>query len=180
MLCHLNYTIDKAFYRKYFFDNYNKGHWHKKNNKEFKKWWKIFNIEKVVEPITNDLGIKNLNILPRFSYQLENSTLDRHIDIDRIIGINFNLFEEMPEIIIEGKIFRYENALIDVGSKIHSVVTKDTPRLVLKYAIRNDWQEVYNILNKRKLIDHTKTYFDNPNYDLYESKILETDKQFIK
>ena len=40
--------------------------------------------------------------------------------------------------------------------------------------------EIYNILDKRKLIDHTKTYLDNPNYDLYESEILETDKQFVK
>ena len=75
---------------------------------------------------------------------------------------------------------KYENALIDVGTKVHSVVAKDKPRLVLKYAIRNNWHEIYNILDKRKLIDHTKTYLDNPNYDLYESEILETDKQFVK
>ena len=102
------------------------------------------------------------------------------IDEDRIVAINLNLFEETPEIILEGKTFSYENALIDVGTKVHSVIAKDKPRLVLKYAIRNNWHEIYNILDKRKLIDHTKTYLDNPNYDLYESEILETDKQFVK
>ena len=29
MLCHLNYTFDKSYYKKYFFDNYDKGDWHK-------------------------------------------------------------------------------------------------------------------------------------------------------
>ena len=180
MICHLNYTIDKSHYKKYFFDNYDKGDWHRKGDRVFKKWWKMFDIDDVVKSITKDLGIENLNIKTRFSYQLENSTLDRHIDIDRIVGINFNLLEETPEIIIDGKLFKYENALIDVGTKVHSVVAKDKPRLVLKYAIRNNWHEIYNILDKRKLIDHTKTYLDNPNYDLYESEILETDKQFVK
>ena len=180
MICHLNYTIDKSHYKNYFFDNYDKGDWHRKGDKVFKKWWKMFDIDDVVKSITKDLGIENLNTKPRFSYQLENSTLDRHIDIDRIVGINFNLLEETPEIIIDGKLFKYENALIDVGTKVHSVIAKDKPRLVLKYAIRNNWHEIYNILDKRKLIDHTKTYLDNPNYDLYESEILETDKQFVK
>ena len=50
-------------------------------------------------------------MLLNFSYQLENSTLDSHIDIDRIVAINFNLLEETPEIVIDGKVFKYENAL---------------------------------------------------------------------
>jgi|TARA_B100001079_G_scaffold112341_1_gene96634 hypothetical protein len=217
MLCHLNYTFDKSYYKKYFFDNYDKGDWHKdlvdesggklvrgtraKNKidyinthgistpvgdiaelKAFKKWRKMFDVEDAVKSITNDLGIQNLNIKPRFSYQLENSTLPSHIDIDRIVAINLKLDSYItPGIIIEGKLFQYENALLDVGAKVHSVESYNgKPRLVLKYAIRNNWQEIYNILDKRKLIDHTKTYFDNPNYDLYESKLLETDKQFVK
>jgi len=205
MLCHLNYTFDKSYYKKYFFDNYDKGDWHKdlvdesggklvrgtrtkKSNllgnevRAFKKWRKMFDVEDAVKSITNDLGIQNLNIKPRFSYQLENCTLPSHIDIDRIVAINLKLDSYItPGIIIEGKLFQYENALLDVGAKVHSVESYNgKPRLVLKYAIRNNWQEIYNILDKRKLIDHTKTYFDNPNYDLYESKLLETDKQFVK
>ena len=102
-----------------------------------------------------------------------------HIDEDRIVAINLNLLDETPEIILEGKTFSYENALVDVGTKVHSVIAKDKPRLVLKYAIRNKWEDIYNILDKRGLIDHAKTYLDNSNYELYESKLLETDKQFI-
>ena len=102
-----------------------------------------------------------------------------HIDEDRIVAINLNLFEETPEIILEGKTFSYENALIDVGTKVHSVIAKEKPRLVLKYAIRNKWEDIYNILDKKGLIDHAKTYLNNPDYELYDSKLMETDKQFI-
>ena len=35
----------------------------------------MFNIDEVVKSITNDLGIENLNIKPRFSYQLPNTSL---------------------------------------------------------------------------------------------------------
>ena len=35
MICHLNYTIDKSHYKKYFFDNYDKGDWHRKGDKVF-------------------------------------------------------------------------------------------------------------------------------------------------
>ena len=60
------------------------------------------------------------------------------------------------------------------------LLCKDNARLVLKYAIRNKWQDIYNILDKKGLIDHTKTYLINLNYELYESKIIETDKQFVR
>ena len=179
MICHLNYTIDKEYYKNYFFDNYDKGDWHRRGDKILKIWWKMFGIDEVVKPITYDLGIENLNIKPRFSYQLPNTSLKSHIDEDRIVAINLNLLDEKPEIILENKTYSYENALIDVGTKIHSVIAKDKPRLVLKYAIRNKWEDIYNILDKKGLIDHTKTYLDNPNYGLYESKFIPFDKQFI-
>jgi len=139
----------------------------------------MFGIDEVVKPITYDLGIENLNIKPRFSYQLPNTSLTSHIDEDRIVAINLNLLDEAPEIILENKTYGYENALIDVGTKIHSVIAKDKPRLVLKYAIRNKWEDIYNVLDRKGLIDHTKTYLDNPNYELYESKFIPFDKQFI-
>ena len=179
MICHLNYTIDKEYYKKYFFDNYDKGDWHRRGDKVLKIWWKMFGIDEVVKPITYDLGIENLNIKPRFSYQLPNTILKRHIDEDRIVAINLNLLDEKPEIILEGKTFSYENALIDVGTKIHSVIAKDKPRLVLKYAIRNNWEDIYGVLDKKGLIDHAKTYLDNPNYGLYESKFIAGDEQHI-
>jgi len=144
MICHLNYTIDKEYYKNYFFDNYDKGDWHRRGDKVLKIWWKMFGI-----------------------------------DEDRIVAINLNLLDEAPEIILENKTYGYENALIDVGTKIHSVIAKDKPRLVLKYAIRNKWEDIYNVLDRKGLIDHTKTYLDNPNYELYESKFIPFDKQFI-
>lgn len=180
MLCHLNYKIDKEKYRKAFYDNYDKGDYHRKGNNVSKFWYKIFNISEIVEPVTKDLGLENLNILPRFSYQSENSSLINHIDIDRIVGVNLNLFDESPEIIIEGNKFTYESALIDVGSKLHGVIAKEKPRLVLKYAIRNNWNEIYSILDKRGLIDHKKTYLDNPNYKKYESILLDRLKIFVR
>ena len=42
MICHLNYTIEKSYYKKYFFDNYDKGDWHRRGDKVLKIWWKMF------------------------------------------------------------------------------------------------------------------------------------------
>ena len=70
----------------------------------------MFDIDEVVKPITYDLGIENLNIKPRFSYQLPNTSLISHIDEDRIVLTNLNLFKETPEIILESKTYSYENA----------------------------------------------------------------------
>ena len=33
-------------------------------------------------------------------------------------------------------------------------------------------KDIYNILDKKRLLDHTKLTFDNPNYELYESKLM--------
>ena len=48
MICHLNYTIEKSYYKKYFFDNYDKGDWHRRGDKVLKIWWKMFDIDEVV------------------------------------------------------------------------------------------------------------------------------------
>ena len=32
MICHLNYTIEKSYYKKYFFDNYDNGDWHSRGD----------------------------------------------------------------------------------------------------------------------------------------------------
>jgi len=130
--------------------------------------------------ITKDLGIEDLVTKPRFSYQLPNSTLPSHIDQDRIIGININLMPTVPIIIINNKSYEYENCLVDVGSKIHSVVADENPRLVLKYAIRSTWTEIYNRLNNRGLIDHKKTEKDNKDYKSYVSNILLDDIKYIR
>jgi len=60
------------------------------------------------------------------------------------------------------------------------VAADDNPRLVLKYAIRSTWSEIYNRLNTRGLIDHEKTKKDNTNYRSYISNILLKDIKYVR
>ena len=71
------------------------------------------------------------------------------------------------------------SVLVDVGSKVHSVKADEKPRLVLKYAIRSNWNDMYDRLNKRRLIDRNKTMQCNPYYMEYESKLTENNKKFV-
>ena len=180
MILHLNYQVDKEYYKKIFYDNYDKGGYHKEGDVVLKYWYKIFNIENLVMPITKDLGIDDLYTRPRFSYQFPNSTLPKHIDQDRIIGLNINLMPNSPNITIDNKSYDYECCLVDVGSKVHSVKADEKPRLVLKYAIRSNWNDMYDRLNKRGLIDRNKTMQCNPYYMEYESKLTENNKKFVR
>ena len=180
MILHLDYQIDKEHYKKMFFDRYDTGGYHKEGDVVLKYWYKIFNIENLVMPITKDLGIEDLYTRPRFSYQFPNSTLPEHIDQERIVGLNLNLMPNAPSIIIDNKSYEYENCLVDVGSKVHKVNADDSPRLVLKYAIRSDWNEIYKRLDKRGLIDHNKTIECNPYYMKYESILSDNDKKFVR
>jgi len=180
MILHLDYQIDKEHYKKIFFDRYDRGGYHKEGDVILKYWYKVFNIEHLVMPITKDLGIEDLYTKPRFSYQFPNSTLPEHIDQDRIVGINLNLMPNSPSITIDNKSFEYENCLVDVGSKVHSVKADKNPRLVLKYAIRSNWNEMYKRLNKRGLINHNKTMQCNPYYMEYDSKLTESNKKYVR
>ena len=180
MILHLDYQIDKEHYKKMFFDRYDTGGYHKEGDVVLKYWYKIFNIENLVMPITKDLGIEDLYTRPRFSYQFPNSTLPEHIDQERIVGLNLNLMPNAPSIIIDNKSYEYENCLVDVGSKVHKVNADDSPRLVLKYAIRSNWNEMYSRLNKRGLIDRNKTMQCYPNYMKYESILSDNDKKFVR
>ena len=180
MIAHLNYQIDKEYYKKIFFDRYDTGGWHKEGDVVLDYWWKVFNIDDEVMPITKDLGIEDLVTKPRFSYQFPNSTLPEHIDQDRIIGINLNLMPDLPSITIDDKSFEYENCLVDVGSKIHCVKADKNPRLVLKYAIRSNWNEMYKRLDKRGLINHIKTKQCNPYYLKYNSELSENEQKYVR
>jgi hypothetical protein len=180
MFCHLKYNIDKEFFRNQFWKKYDNGFWHVEQGKELKFWWKVFGIKDIVTPIILDLGLERMDIIPRFSYQLENTRLPDHIDIDRIVGINFNLQQETPSIHLNGKEYSYESCLVDVGAILHSVESVHYPRLVLKLAIREKWADVYEILDKRGLIDYNKTEKVNTNYKTYNSVLLEQDKAFVK
>ncbi|SVE45093.1 uncharacterized protein METZ01_LOCUS497947, partial [marine metagenome] len=67
-------------------------------------WWKLFKYDHVVEKIMDDLGITDMNVKPRFSFQLPHTRLVEHLDYQRIVGINFNLEPETtPDLHIYGK-----------------------------------------------------------------------------
>jgi len=161
-------------------DRFNTGGWHKEGDVVLYYWWKVFGIDDLVMPITKDLGIEDLETKPRFSFQFADSILPEHIDQDRIVGININLMPESPSIVVDGKSYKYENSMIDVGSKVHCVKADKNPRLVLKYAIRSSWNELYNRLDTRCLIDHDKTSKDNPEYKSYVSNILKKDVGYVR
>lgn len=172
MFCHLNYNFDKTFLRSYFFKNFNKARHHKTEKSELRFWYKLFDCNNITDPIINDLNLQELNILPRFSFQLKNTRLYPHIDIDRIVAVNLNLMPEIATIHLNGIAHEYEAALIDVGSKLHSVEPVDNFRLVLKLAIRNPWEEIYSRLKSKNLL---KTFHDS-----YESILRESDKHLVK
>ena len=172
MFCHLNYNFDKLKLRDYFFDNFDKAKHHKTAGSELKFWIKLFDNSECVNQIIDDLNLFDLNVIPRFSFQYKNTRLFTHIDIDRIIGINLNLMEEPATIHINNKPYQYESALIDVGSKVHSVEPIKKDRLVLKFAIRNSWNEVYSRLKTKNLL---RTISDD-----YESILKEEDLKFVR
>jgi hypothetical protein len=174
MFCHINYQVDKKLLREYFFNNFSRARHHKTAFSEWPFWFKLFNSPLVVDPVVKDLGLNGLNVLPRFSFQSKNTRLPPHIDIDRIVGVNINLMDEQtPSIHIRGKPYEYECALIDVGSKIHSVEPADYDRLVLKLAFREPWERIYGILKANQMISSS-------DLDDYESILPEEDKKFVK
>jgi len=176
MFCHLNYKINKKLHRDYYFENCHKAvnHTVKKDGKvlhEHEHWQLLFNIEKLTDPIIKDLGLEGMNIWPRYSYIQPNHKLHSHIDVDRIVGINFNLMDDrQPSLNMPGQKIYYEACLADVGSVMHSVEMSKDYRLVLKLAIREPWQDVLNAVEKSGYIDHEATCAVVPNYKTYISK----------
>lgn len=172
MFCHLNYHFDKKPLREWYYKNQHLAKHHKNQYSEVKHWFKLFEYDETVKKIIDELGISEFNVSPRFSFQEKNTRLPLHIDIDRIVGINLNLMDEPAIIHITGKPYSYEAALIDVGTKIHSVESTSTDRLILKFAIRAPWDEIYRTLLNRNLICDTL-------YD-YQSILLEKYKKWVK
>lgn len=153
MFCHLNYHPDIEVLRNYFFNNKHRAKVHKGPGYTFDFWLKLYDEPESVKKIINDLGLNDMNVHPRFSFQEKNTLLPKHIDIDRIVGINFNLLEKgLATIHINDIEHTYESALIDVGAQPHSVEPVPHDRLVLKLAIRNRWEDIYEQLDKRNMI----------------------------
>jgi hypothetical protein len=164
--------LNKVFFRDYFFKNIHNARHHKTDGSELTFWLKLFDTNEVTDSIIEDLNLKGLNVLPRFSYQLKNTKLNPHIDIDRIVGINLNLMEEPATIHINNVPYEYEAALIDVGTKLHSIEPISTNRLVIKLAIRNQWDEIYCRLKEKNLL---KT-----SADTYISHLRKEDIHLVK
>ena len=118
-----------------------------------------------------------------FRYLFQNKRLREHIDIRRVVTILINLQEEKypkPIMHINGKSYQYESALIDVGTKLHWVEAVDYPRLHLKINFDyGDWKTIFNILDKRGVIDHNLTETINPNYKEYESILNPEDEKWV-
>lgn len=153
MFCHLNYNADKSKLSKYFYENFHRCGHHKTSGSEIKFWLKLFDKTDDVNQIMSDLGIDQMSVIPRFSFQYKNTYLVEHIDIDRIVGININLMEDNPATIhLLDVPYSYEAALIDVGSKVHSVKPVDHDRLIIKFAIREPWEIIYGVLKDKNLI----------------------------
>jgi hypothetical protein len=176
MFCHLNYQINKKLHREYYFQNCQKAvnHTVKKDGKvlyEHEHWQLLFNIDELVNPIIKDLGLQGMNIWPRYSYIQPNNKLNNHIDVDRIVGINFNLMDtRQPSLNMPGQKIYYEACLADVGSVMHSVEMSSDYRLVLKLAIREPWAKVFDAVESSGYLDHQETYAILPNYKNYVSK----------
>ena len=179
MFCHLNYKVDKTYLRKYFYDHYESGKWHRFDPPKL-MWWKLFVYDDVVKNIMKDLGIDKMNVKPRFSFQLPHTTLQEHLDYERIVGINFNLEPSTtPDLHIHGKDYPYEACLVDVGAVGHSVESVPYERLILKFAIREPYNTIYDALESRGLIDHEKTTKINPSYESWESTISVSDERYL-
>lgn len=153
MFCHLDYYPNTNILRDYFFKNKHRAKPHRGVGYRFDFWLKLFDEPESVKKITDDLGLNYMDVRPRFSFQEKNTLLPKHIDIDRIVGINFNLLEKgQAAIHINDIECEYESALIDVGAQPHSVEPVNHDRLVLKLAIRNPWEDIYEQLDKRNMI----------------------------
>jgi len=157
---HLNYNIDKEYWRDLFYERLNEGQWNDScPRKKTLHWYQIFfhpgtELRKLVEPVERDLNIDGLDTFPRFSYMFPGAVLPIHKDEDGLIGININILDDVPApvIHIKGQAFPYEAALIDVGNIQHSVKAVPHHRLILKFCLRYPYAEVYKRIESTGLI----------------------------
>ena len=158
-LWHLDYEIDKEYWRNVFYENIQDGQWHWSVPKQKKLYWyQLFiddnsPLKELTKDVEMDLGIYGMNNFPRFSYQFPNTLLGHHFDEDSMVSINLNLLETKPIIHIEHKSYPYEAIFVDVGHKKHGVELDPNNRLILKFCLRHPFEEVYNKLRNMGLIN---------------------------
>ena len=152
-LWHLNYEIDKEYWKDIFYKNIQKGQWHHSVPKRKELfWYQLFirdnsPLKKITKSLEMDLGIYGMNNFPRFSYQFPNTKLKHHLDEDNMVSINLNLLDTIPTIHIEHKPYPYEACFVDVGHKEHGVEKDPNHRLILKFCLRHPLEEVYKRLD---------------------------------
>ena len=157
-LYHLDYEIDKEKYRNLFYDNIQQGQWHwTVPQRQELYWYQLFlkpgnPLLEEVDKVAMDLNIHGMNNYPRYSYQFPNTKLPHHFDEDKMMSININLLDTTPIIHIEHEPYPYEAAFINVGNVSHGVEPDEKHRLILKFAIRHPWEEVYERLDKFGLL----------------------------
>lgn len=146
MIWHLNYQINKKHFQDYWHKNKQKGWWKENRYKgtlhDTGTLFHLFHINDIADPVIKDLNLEGLNIKPRFRFSYPGWGQDTHIDIDNVIGINFNVFKEPIYLIMDGVKHYYECALLDVGKYPHSIPPVDHPRLIFKLTIRAKVEEV--------------------------------------
>lgn len=151
-MIHLNYKINKPKWRNLFYGNLKFGEWHwSVPKKQDLCWYQIYikddhPLKEYTREVEQDLNIEGMNNFPRFSYQFPNTRLKPHLDEDKMVSININLMDTTPMIYIENQSIPYEAAFIDVGKIRHGIEPDPNPRLILKFAIRHPWEEVFSRL----------------------------------
>ncbi len=157
-LWHLDYQIDKEYWRNVFYKNIQMGKWHHSVPKRKELYWyQLFIDDKsplkhLTKSVEKDLNIYGMNNFPRFSYQFPNTILPHHKDEDNGVAINLNLLDTPVTIHLENKPYPYEAAFINVGGVLHGVEKDSNARLILKFFLRHDLEEVYNNLDKIGII----------------------------
>jgi len=161
-LWHIDYEIDKEYWRNIFYENLDYGKWHYTCASRKSLYWfhlMMFNddkLKKIVKPLEQDLNIYGLNNAPRFSYLFPNQKVEHHLD-DQVkkefgVKININLLDTEITIHMEHKPYQYEAALIDVGHVMHGVEKDPNARLTIGFFLRHPLEEVYERLDKFSLI----------------------------
>lgn len=82
---------------------------------------------------------------PRFYWLEPFAEIPEHVDNDTTCSLNFIITDAPAPIIIEGKQYHYNQALLDT-TKLHGVKNGSTERIMLKVSIFN---EAYENLAKR-------------------------------
>ena len=158
MIQHLSYEIDKEKYRDIFYKNIQRGQWHWSVPRRKELYWYQLMIpdghdmKPLLSEVERDLNIAGMNNFPRFSYQFPNTYLPHHKDEDEMVSININLLDTIPIIHMEHHPYPYECMLVDVGHVMHGVERDSNPRLILKFCLRHDYEEVYERLSEANLL----------------------------